>query len=662
MTNITLNTATRKCTSDKYFLGYEGENNINKLIFKFEDGFRDGLGILNIKKEEETGYLDLTKVGDTYELEVKSALLSKIGEITFQFTVNEPDGTVIKYDAFTMVVKDSIDANTEMPEDYPNWVDMANAKLAEVDEAISDVEIAIQNANGVADALLQARQNGEFDGRDGEDGTDGVSPVVTTQQTSTGSTITITDAVGTHTATLSNGRDGEDGVDGISSEITVKTNTDTEYVLTIKDKNGSFDTPNLKGKDSEGGITNETDPIYTAEKATLALKTEIPTKVSDLNNDSGYITSYTETDPTVPNHVKNITQANINSWNNKSDFSGSYDDLTNKPTIPSTEGLVTTQQLTQGLAAKQDVLTAGSNITIENNVISATGTGEGGLAELPIATTDTLGGIKVGEGLEITEDGILSALGNRGDVTTLFDGEAIELNAIYKLSDSIDNYDLIIIHFAFKANDGQMIYNQMSHVSTPQLIKQGNIVVSLYRQDNANESVMTRILFVSSTEFKVDKQALNASIFGNQKPGVRAIYGIKLGSGGGSSYKEVDLISEPVEYAIATTSTTIAQNLALDDDISLYDEVVIVADLHSKSNDTYGACTHFSLLVSGLIFSDTDAGESGSTIYINCFIVANVFTIGAHFRNGTTLRIRNTSSNNASYDKIRIRAIKGIKH
>ena len=35
MTNVTLNTATRKCTTDKYFLGYEGENNINKLIFKF---------------------------------------------------------------------------------------------------------------------------------------------------------------------------------------------------------------------------------------------------------------------------------------------------------------------------------------------------------------------------------------------------------------------------------------------------------------------------------------------------------------------------------------------------------------------------------------------------------------------------------------------------
>lgn len=65
-----------------------------------------------------------------------------------------------------------------------------------------------------------------------------------------------------------------------------------------------------------------------------ALESEIPTKTSDLTNDSGFITGYIETDPTVPSHVKNITQANITSWNNKSDFSGNYNDLSNKPTIP----------------------------------------------------------------------------------------------------------------------------------------------------------------------------------------------------------------------------------------------------------------------------------------------------------------------------------------
>lgn len=58
----------------------------------------------------------------------------------------------------------------------------------------------------------------------------------------------------------------------------------------------------------------------------------VPTKTSDLINDSGFITE--ETDPTVPSYVKSITQENITSWNNKSNFSGSYNDLTDKPSIP----------------------------------------------------------------------------------------------------------------------------------------------------------------------------------------------------------------------------------------------------------------------------------------------------------------------------------------
>lgn len=45
-------------------------------------------------------------------------------------------------------------------------------------------------------------------------------------------------------------------------------------------------------------------------------------------------TTGTEIDPTVPSHVKNITQQDITNWNNKSNFSGNYNDLTNKPTIP----------------------------------------------------------------------------------------------------------------------------------------------------------------------------------------------------------------------------------------------------------------------------------------------------------------------------------------
>lgn len=60
----------------------------------------------------------------------------------------------------------------------------------------------------------------------------------------------------------------------------------------------------------------------------------MPTKVSELENDEGYLKEFNESDPTVPTHVKNITEENISDWNSKSTFSGNYEDLENKPTIP----------------------------------------------------------------------------------------------------------------------------------------------------------------------------------------------------------------------------------------------------------------------------------------------------------------------------------------
>ena len=86
---------------------------------------------------------------------------------------------------------------------------------------------------------------------------------------------------------------------------------------------------------------------------------------------------------------------------------------------------------------KQNKRTAGSGITIDaDNVISATG----GVVDIPIASSTTLGGIKVGENLTISEDGTLSATGGgTGDVSAAgnntFTGEntfngAVNLNGI----------------------------------------------------------------------------------------------------------------------------------------------------------------------------------------------------------------------------------------
>lgn len=55
------------------------------------------------------------------------------------------------------------------------------------------------------------------------------------------------------------GPSGADGTDGFSPTITVKTSTSDSYVLTITDKNGSYDTPNLKGSGGGGGASAMSD-------------------------------------------------------------------------------------------------------------------------------------------------------------------------------------------------------------------------------------------------------------------------------------------------------------------------------------------------------------------------------------------------------------------
>lgn len=76
-----------------------------------------------------------------------------------------------------------------------------------------------------------------------------------------------------------------------------------------------------------------TAPVTSVNGETGDVVLSIPSKTSDLTNDSGFLTS--ETDPVFSaSAAAGITSSDISSWNNKSDFSGSYNDLTDKPTIP----------------------------------------------------------------------------------------------------------------------------------------------------------------------------------------------------------------------------------------------------------------------------------------------------------------------------------------
>lgn len=70
-------------------------------------------------------------------------------------------------------------------------------------------------------------------------------------------------------------------------------------------------------------------------KAINEVNKKIPTKTSQLNNDSNYVVRNELHNHDNIDVLNNITSININKWNNKSDFSGQYNDLEGLPKIPS---------------------------------------------------------------------------------------------------------------------------------------------------------------------------------------------------------------------------------------------------------------------------------------------------------------------------------------
>ena len=120
--------------------------------------------------------------------------------------------------------------------------------------------------------------------------------------------------------------------------------------------------------------TKTSDLINDSNFATVS---QIPTKTSDITNDSGFITAANV--PTKTSQIENdsgfITTANV---------------PTKTSQLENDSGFITTA----------NVPTKTSDITNDSGFITA--------ADIPAATTSTIGGVKVGEGLEIVADGKLN--------------------------------------------------------------------------------------------------------------------------------------------------------------------------------------------------------------------------------------------------------------
>lgn len=171
-------------------------------------------------------------------------------------------------------------------------------------------------------------------GLTGANGQDGVSITTITSGTPTQSgdytvtPITINKSDSSNVTINVSAKNGLDGSQGTIDYEELENKPKINNVELIGNKSLS----DLGVKQVEISETQPTDPSVEVWIDPSGDSVTVPTKLSQLENDSGFITE--ENDPTVPIHVKSITQQNITSWNNKSDFSGSYNDLSNKPSIP----------------------------------------------------------------------------------------------------------------------------------------------------------------------------------------------------------------------------------------------------------------------------------------------------------------------------------------
>lgn len=165
---VSVNAADGSVYTNARSLGINGENLGGQIIVEFFNGeFVNGAARLDIQRGNETGYVEMTKNADTktYRLEIKTSLLAVVGIIKMQVNITQTkkgeEAPVFKSKVFELNVEESIETSAVIPEEYPTWIQTANAKIAEMDALMDDME--------------QKVESGYFNGKDGKDGKDGAN-------------------------------------------------------------------------------------------------------------------------------------------------------------------------------------------------------------------------------------------------------------------------------------------------------------------------------------------------------------------------------------------------------------------------------------------------------------------------------------------------------
>ena len=284
---IRISRETRQVDLSKYVIGNDAENLQGNLVFTFTDEFVIGQARLEYRINEIEAYLPLIQEEESYIMPIKN-IITKQGQIFMQLVITEgieeEDIPIFKSNVFYVVVNESINAEIEEPDEYQTWIEIANTKLNQID----NLDVTVSKVDGVA-------------------------------------TITVTDKYGNQESVEI--YDGDAGNGG-----------------------GTTDYENLKNKPSINGV--ELSGNKTLEELNIQPKGD-------------YLTS------------QDISETDIENWNNKSDFSGSYNDLLDKPIIPTkTSELINDSGF---LTEHQDLSNYADKNFVNTQIETAIGTALGGI-------------------------------------------------------------------------------------------------------------------------------------------------------------------------------------------------------------------------------------------------------------------------------------------
>lgn len=168
---IYIDTETRNIKSREHnFLGIAGEHEIEQIVFKLS-AFIVGEAILEIQKynkenKQEKYFINLEKQEESYIFNVKNSLLDVAKPIKMQLHITTANEEIFKSKIFEMQVYEAIDATETVPEQYEEWIDVANSaivKMSELEQTISKNEEQRQKAETSRDNSEKIRNESEKD-------------------------------------------------------------------------------------------------------------------------------------------------------------------------------------------------------------------------------------------------------------------------------------------------------------------------------------------------------------------------------------------------------------------------------------------------------------------------------------------------------------------